>query len=222
MDKEFYNGVFNFTFDYEKFYRERNQLDNIEYDTCDSIQYYDFNLIQLAIQKVINKEIDYRYFAYWCNAYNWIITAGYHIDSRIKYIIYQEISWFLDGLSFTNQQDSLKEGKKWIEEFNLLDDIFRTNDWKAFYDPTECVDTVLFYNDKKKIFTITRMNWIPNDYQDQDIILVSEEELVEKIKYYKMHYYFFEYEKIKYLDLDIRKALKKVKRSKVLRKLHFS
>ncbi len=215
MDKEFYNGVFNFTFDYEKFYREKNQLENIDFDTCDSIQYYDFNLIQLAIQKVMNKEIDYRYFAHWCNAYNWMITRNYHLKRGIKYFIYQEISWFLDGLSFRDKKVSFKEGKKWIEDFKLLDDIFRTNDWKVFYAPTLYADTILFYNDKTEIFTITRMSWIKNDYQDQDIILVSEEELVVKINYYKKCYHFYEYEKVKYLDDNIRKTLKNLKKKTI-------
>ncbi len=216
MDKEFYNGVFNFTFDYEKFYREKNQLENIDYDTCDSIQYYDFNLIQLAIHKVMNQEIDYRYFAHWCNAYNWMITRNYHLKRGIKYFIYQEISWFLDGLSFRDKKVSFKEGKKWIEDFKLLDDIFRTNDWKVFYAPALFSDyndqNVLFYNDKKKIFTIMYMEWIRNGFNNQNVVFISEEELVEKINYYKKCYHFYEYEKVKYLDDNIRKALKKIKK----------
>lgn len=215
FDKSFYDGVFNFTLDYDKFYQDVKQLDQIKYDIEDSFdKYYSIELIEKALNMFVDKKINYAYFANWCNAYNWIINACYNddnfnISNGMKNAILDEISWSLDGLSFTNRQIKLKEAKQLLNNFRLLDDMYiHSNDWKAFYAPTTNASfnedqNVLFYNETKKIFTIIHMDHIENGYSDSSIKFLKRKKFLDRVKFFNINYKFIEYTSIEFLDDNI-------------------
>ena len=183
-------------------------------------KYYSFEKIKTALTKHQNMELDYQYFSNWCNAYNWIINGGFKNRQEnkrrtmIEQVIMEEISWSLDSLSFVDKDLTKKDVNRHIEEFRILDDIYRNFfDWKVLYTPASDVKTdneqyAVFYNDKLKKFSIIYMDQLKNGYHDDQIIKTPMDDLIKKLKFFKKNYFFDKYAEISFRDVELKRVLK--------------
>ena len=183
-------------------------------------KYYSFEKIKTALTKHQNRELDYQYFSNWCNAYNWIINGGFKNSQQskrrtmIEQIIMEEISWSLDSLSFADKDLTKKDVIKHIEEFKILDEIYRNFfDWKVLYTTAADVKTdneqyAVFFNDKIKKFSIVYIDQLKNGYHDDQIIKMPVDDLIEKLKFFEKNYHFDEYAEISFRDAEFKSILK--------------
>lgn len=104
FDKELFERICNVTCSFEELELFVADIDNKEFDLDNAFEkYYRIESIIKAIQLYDDKVIDARYLAYWANAYDWIIMAGFYEQNdcvSLKTIIEREISEWLDSLSF--------------------------------------------------------------------------------------------------------------------------
>lgn len=183
-------------------------------------KYYSFKIIKTALIKHQNRELNYQYFSNWCNAYNWIINGGFknrqENDRRtmIEQVIMEEISWSLDSLSFVDKNLTKKDVNRHIEEFRILDEIYKNfSDWKVLYTSVGNVETdneqyAIFFNDRIKKFSIIYIDQFKNEYQDDQIVKLSISDLIEKLEFLKKNYFFDEYAEISFRDVELKRVLK--------------
>ena len=105
-NKEVFDKIINATCSFDELEAFLTDINKKEFDLDNSFEkYYNVERILYVIRRYENKEIDDEYLSCWMNAYNWIIMAGFKIESvndefSFKDWLMWEISNWLDGLTF--------------------------------------------------------------------------------------------------------------------------
>ena len=143
-NKELFDKIINVTCTFKELETFVIDIDEKEFDLENAFEkYYNVEIILNAICRYENKEIDDKYLSYWMNAYNWIIMAGFKIESKSKEIAFQdwvvwEISDWLDSLSFFDDSDDWFNLEDYKNSFVIIDKIYKNiNDWKCLFVHTD-------------------------------------------------------------------------------------
>lgn len=198
-DKDLIEKICNLTCDKNDVYRNQTTI-NYDYEYPFK-KYYDVNIIIGAFNKYLSKEWDDRTLAGWFCIYNWIICGGFHDDLKenlnsLEEFLKDVISWYLDGLSFFDEENYLEDGMNdvysWIDGFKNLDHIWQTrNDWKAVYAMVGKFAAfnenqyVVLINEKLNEYIIIHSDHLENGFEDEIFKYTTEEEfakLIEKLK----------------------------------------
>ena len=196
-NKDLYNKIINASCSFEELELFISDIDKKEFDLDNAFEkYYDLERIIYAINRYENKEVDDKYLAYWMNAYNWIIMAGFKIESKNNEIsfldwVVWEISDWLDSLSFFDDSDDWFNLGDYKNSFRIIDEIYKNiNDWKCVFAHTDewgdnDEDVVLLVvNDKTK--ELVKI-YASLDYLNErvDFPRIEEDEFEKKIKQLK-------------------------------------
>lgn len=196
-NKDLYNKIINANCSFEELESFVSGIDKKEFDLDNAIEkYYDVEKILYAINRYENKEVDDKYLAYWMNAYNWIIMAGFKIESKNNEIsfldwVVWEISDWLDSLSFFDDSDDWFNLDDYKNSFKIIDGIYKNiNEWDCVFAHTDewggnDDDVVLLVvNDKTK--ELVKI-YASLDYLNEkvDFPRIEEDELEKKIKQLK-------------------------------------
>lgn len=164
FDKELFNKICTATCSFEELENFVVKIDKKEFDLDNAFaKYYSLERILYVIAKYKAKQIIDRFLAYWANAYNWIIMSGFKIsyhkekgNRSMKEIIVDEISDWLDSLSFFDDDEEFFDVNNYAEAFSTLDEIYKNaNEWEVEYAPTNefCEENgdayILFINTSK-------------------------------------------------------------------------
>ena len=143
-NKELFDKIINATCMFEELEAFVIDIDKKKFDLDKAFEkYYNLERILYAIRRYENNEIDDRYLSYWMNAYNWIIMAGFKIESENNEISFHdwvvwEISDWLDSLSFFDDSDDWFNLEDYKNSFIIIDKIYKNiNDWKCFFAHTD-------------------------------------------------------------------------------------
>ena len=168
-NKELFKRICNVSCSFEELKAFVIKISKKEFDLNNPFEkYYDLKKILFAIQRYEKKEIDDRYLAYWMNAYIWIIMGGFKIKAKDNLITFkewleEEISEWLDSLSFFDDSDDFYNLDDYKNALGVLDKIYRNaNDW----------DRVFAHTDKF------------GDNEDDVVVLVSNSKTKEYVKIY--------------------------------------
>ena len=121
------------------------KIDKQEFDLENAFEkYYSLERILFVINKYKAKQITDKFLAYWANAYNWILMSGFKVsyhkeDSTrsMQEILIDEISDWLDSLSFFDEDEDCFNANEYIEAFSSLDEIYKNlQEWELEYAPT--------------------------------------------------------------------------------------
>ena len=196
-NKDLYNKIIHVSCSFEELETFVSGIDKKEFDLDNAFEkYYDLERIIYAINRYENKEVDDKYLAYWMNAYNWIIMAGFKIESKNNEISFRdwvvwEISDWLDSLSFFDDSDDWFNLGDYKNSFRIIDEIYKNiNDWKCVFAHTDewgdnDEDVVLLVvNDKTK--ELVKI-YASLDYLNErvDFPRIEEDEFEKKIKQLK-------------------------------------
>ena len=186
-DKDLYNKIINASCSFEELEKFVIKIDKKEFDLDNAFEkYYDVERILYAIRRYENKEINDRYLAYWMNAYDWIIMAGFKTEPKNKEITFQdwvewEISDLLDSLAFFDDSDDWYNLDDYKNSFIALDKVYKNiNNWKCVFAHTD--------------------EWGDND--DDVVLLVVNDKTKEFVKMYGELDYLNEKVKIDKVELD--------------------
>ena len=143
-NKKLFDKIINATCTFDELEEFVTDIDKKEFDLDKAFEkYYKVERILYVIRRYENKEIDDEYLSCWMNAYNWIIMAGFKIESETKKFSFPdwvvwEISHWLDGLTFF---DDLADGfniEDYKNSFITLDKIYKNlNDWTCLIAHTD-------------------------------------------------------------------------------------
>lgn len=165
FDQKMYEKICTVSCTFEELENFVSDIDKKEFDLDNAFQkYYSLGCILSAIKKYKAKQISDRFLGYWANAYDWIIMSGFQITCHkeknnisIKEIVVDEISEWLDSLSFFDDTEDVFDINTYEEVFSTLEEIYRnTSVWEIKYAPTKefCKEEggvwVLFINDSEK------------------------------------------------------------------------
>lgn len=196
-NKDLYNKIINASCSFEELELFISDIDKKEFDLDNAFEkYYDVEKILYAINRYENKEVDDKYLAYWMNAYNWIIMAGFKIESKNNEIsfldwVVWEISDWLDSLSFFDDSDDWFNLDDYKNSFKIIDGIYKNiNEWDCVFAHTDewggnDDDVVLLVvNDKTK--ELVKI-YASLDYLNErvDFPRIEEDEFEKKIKQLK-------------------------------------
>ena len=196
-NKDLYNKIINASCSFEELELFISDIDKKEFDLDNAFEkYYDVEKILYAINRYENKEVDDKYLAYWMNAYNWIIMAGFKIESKNNEIsfldwVVWEISDWLDSLSFFDDSDDWFNLDDYKNSFKIIDGICKNiNEWDCVFAHTDewggnDDDVVLLVvNDKTK--ELVKI-YASLDYLNErvDFPRIEEDEFEKKIKQLK-------------------------------------
>jgi len=196
-NKDLYNKIINASCSFEELELFISDIDKKEFDLDNAFEkYYDVEKILYAINRYENKEVDDKYLAYWMNAYNWIIMAGFKIESKNNEIsfldwVVWEISDWLDSLSFFDDSDDWFNLDDYKNSFKIIDGIYKNiNEWDCVFAHTDewggnDDDVVLLVvNDKTK--ELVKI-YASLDYLNErvDVPRIEEDEFEKKIKQLK-------------------------------------
>jgi len=196
-NKDLYNKIINASCSFEELEFFVSDIDKKELDLDNAFEkYYDVNKILYVINRYENKEVGDKYLTYWMNAYNWIIMAGFKIESKNNEISFRDwvvwkISDWLDGLSFFDDSDDWVSLEDYKSSFKVIDGIYKNiNEWDCVFAHTDerggYDDAVVFLvvNDKTKELVKIYGNL---DYLNAkvDFSRIEEDELEEKIEQLK-------------------------------------
>lgn len=210
-DKELYGKIIGASCTMEELKTFGTNLDKKEFDVENAFEkYYDLQKILYAIKRYEDKEISDKYLAYWMNAYNWIIMAGFKAERENDGITFQEwivweISDWLDSLSFFDDSDDCYNLDDYKNSFTTMDKIYKTiDDWKRVFAHTDewgdNEDDVLFlvYNEKTKEFV---KMYAELDYlnEEVDIERIELDELIKQVKQLKEE----GFQELKYGTFDV-------------------
>lgn len=164
FNQELFNNICAGVCTFEELKSFVTKIDEKEFDLNNAFEkYYSLERILCVIDKYKAKQINDKFLAYWANAYNWIIMSGfkvsYHNEKSIyskKEIVVDEISDWLDSLSFFDDDEELFDIDNYVEVFSTLDEIYKNiQEWELHYAPTNefCDEPgdmwILFTNPKK-------------------------------------------------------------------------
>ena len=196
-NKDLYNKIINASCSFEELELFISDIGKKEFDLDNAFEkYYDVEKILYAINRYENKEVDDKYLAYWMNAYNWIIMAGFKIESKNNEIsfldwVVWEISDWLDSLSFFDDSDDWFNLDDYKNSFKIIDGIYKNiNEWDCVFAHTDewggnDDDVVLLVvNDKTK--ELVKI-YASSDYLNErvDFPRIEEDEFEKKIKQLK-------------------------------------
>ena len=196
-NKDLYNKIINASCSFEELELFISDIDKKEFDLDNAFEkYYGVEKILYAINRYENKEVDDKYLAYWMNAYNWIIMAGFKIESKNNEISFRdwvvwEISDWLDSLSFFDDSDDWFNLDDYKNSFKIIDGICKNiNEWDCVFAHTDewgdnDEDVVLLVvNDKTK--ELVKI-YASLDYLNErvDFPRIEEDEFEKKIKQLK-------------------------------------
>lgn len=143
-NKQLFEKICNVTCSFEELESFVIKIDKKEFDLEQPFEkYYDLDKILLAIKRYEDKEISDRYLAYWMNAYDWIVSGGFKVESKENVISFKkwlqwEISEWLDSLSFFDDSEDFYNLDKYKNVFTVLDKVYRTCDeWEIVFAHTE-------------------------------------------------------------------------------------
>ena len=195
-DKELFNKIINVSCTFEELEAFVIDIVKKEFDLENAFdKYYSVETILKAIRRYENKEIDDRYLSYWMNAYDWIIMAGFKMESENKEIYFKdwlvwEISNLLDSLSFFDNTEDWYNLEDYTTCFKILDKIYKNlNDWKCLFAHTdewgdnEDDVVLLITNHKTKEFVKTygNLDYLNEDVRIQKIELAELERQIENL-----------------------------------------
>ena len=193
-NKDLYNKIIHVSCSFEELETFVSGIDKKEFDLDNAFEkYYDVEKILYAINRYENQEVDDKYLAYWMNAYNWIIMAGFKIESKNNEIsfldwVVWEISDWLDSLSFFDDSDDWFNLDDYRNSFKIIDGIYKNiNEWDCVFAHTDewggnDDDVVLLVvNDKTK--ELVKI-YASLDYLNErvDFPRIEEDEFEKKIK----------------------------------------
>ena len=169
FDKVLFEKICNITCTLDELKGFNSKIYEKEFDVHNCFEkYYSLDVILKCIQLRKDKRITDKYFAYWCNAYDWIIMGGFkgkandenenNID--VATILIWEISDWLDSLSFYD--DGFYDLDVYVRNFRVLDSIYKNHrKWEVFYsfgsetyddgEPINAI-SVLFINKIKNVY----------------------------------------------------------------------
>ena len=196
-NKDLYNEIINASCSFEELEFFVSDIDKKEFDLNNAFEkYYDVEKILYAINRYENKEVDDKYLAYWMNAYNWIIMAGFKIESKNNEIAFLdwvmwEISDWLDSLSFFDDSDDWFNLDDYKNSFKIIDGIYKNiNEWDCVFAHTDewggNDDDVVLLVVKDKTKELVKI-YASLDYLNEkvDFPRIEEDELEKKIKQLK-------------------------------------
>ena len=196
-NKDLYNKIINASCSFEELEFFVSDIDKKEFDLDNAFEkYYDVEKILYAINRYENKEVDDKYLAYWMNAYNWIIMAGFKIESKNNEIAFLdwvmwEISDWLDSLSFFDDSDDWFNLDDYKNSFKIIDGIYKNiNEWDCVFAHTDewggNDDDVVLLVVKEKTKELVKI-YASLDYLNEkvDFPRIEEDELEKKIKQLK-------------------------------------
>ena len=197
-NKEVFDKIINATCSFEELESFVTDIDKKEFDTDNAFEkYYNIERILYVIRRYKNKEIGDEYLSCWMNAYNWIIMAGFKIESvndefSFKDWLMWEISNWLDGLTFFDDSADAFNVEDYKNSFIIIDKIYKDlNDWTCFLAHTdkwgnnEDYLTILTINYKTKEFVKMHADL---SYLNEDVKIEKKEfdELKKKIEQLKL------------------------------------
>lgn len=164
FDKELFDKICNVTCTFDELKNFTVKISEQQFDLDNAFEkYYSLDRILLAIEKYQKQEIDDKFLACWANAYNWIIRAGFESSPffakgvTIKEILIEEISDWLDSLSFFEEEAECFIISEYIEVFSSLNTIYQNLDEWCFdyaqiyeFDEEYGDVTILFVNEQEK------------------------------------------------------------------------
>ena len=109
-------------------------IDTKEFDSDKPFEkYYRVGTLLSAIEKYQAKEIDADFLACWMVAYNWIIMGGFRIEESnknfsLREFLIWELSDWIDGLSFFEDEDDWYDLNEYKTTFKVLDCVLRDID----------------------------------------------------------------------------------------------
>lgn len=186
------------------------EIDKKEFDIDNAFnKYYNVDKILMAIDRYKNKEIDAKFLACWMNAYNWIIMAGFKIESKDKEIAFKdlvvwEISDWLDSLSFFDDSDDWFNLEDYKHSFKIIDSVYKSiNDWHCVFAHTdewgdnEDDVVLLAINNKTKQFVKI---YASLDYLNEKVTFpkIEENKIIKEIERLKCA----DYQELKYGFFD--------------------
>ena len=164
-DKDLYNKILSVSCSFEELENFVIDINKKEFDLDNAFEkYYDVEKILYAIRRYEIGEVSDKYLAYWTNAYNWIIMAGFKLKKEETEITFQEfledlITDWLDSLSFFDDSDDWYNLDDYKNTYIALDKVYKNiNDWERIFAHTDEFGdndddvVVLAYNNKTKEF----------------------------------------------------------------------
>ncbi|MDY5264611.1 MAG: hypothetical protein SPH07_06205 [Eubacteriales bacterium] len=164
-DKDLYNKILSVSCSFEELENFVIDINKKEFDLDNAFEkYYDVEKILYAIRRYERGEVEDKYLAYWMNAYNWIIMAGFKLKKEETEITFQEfledlITDWLDSLSFFDDSDDWYNLDDYKNTYIALDKVYKNiNDWEHIFAHTDEFGdndddvVVLAYNNKTKEF----------------------------------------------------------------------
>ena len=196
-NKEVFDKIINATCTFEELEAFVIDIDNKEFDTDNTFEkYYKAERILYVIRRYENKEIDDEYLSCWMNAYNWIIMAGFKIESENKEFSFQdwvvwEISNLLDGLTFFDDSTDEFNIEDYKNSFIIIDKIYKNlNDWTCFLAHTdkwrELEDVVVLltinYKTKEFVKMYADLGYLIEDVKTEKMELDELKKEIEQLK----------------------------------------
>ncbi len=184
-NKELFDKIINATCTFEELEAFVIDIDKKEFDLDKAFEkYYNVERILYAIRRYENKEIDDRYLSYWMDAYNWIIMAGFKIESKNNEFSFQdwvewEISDWLDSLSFFDDSDDWFNIEDYKNSFIIIDKIYKSiNDWKCLFAHTD------EWRDNEDVVVLLTINYKTKEFVKMyaDLGYLNEDVKVEKME----------------------------------------
>lgn len=143
-DKELSDKIISVSCTFEELEAFVINIDKKEFDIDNAFEkYYDAERILYVIRRYENKEISDKYLAYWMDAYNWIIMAGFRTEQENKEIVFKnwlvwKISDWLDSLSFFDDSEDYITLGDYKNSFLIMDKIYKSIDeWKCVFAHTD-------------------------------------------------------------------------------------
>ena len=196
-NKEVFDKIINATCTFEELEAFVTDIDKKEFDLDKSFEkYYNVERILYVINLYENKEIDDEYLSCWMNAYNWIIMAGFKIESENNEFSFRdwvvwEISNWLDGLTFFDDSENGFNSENYKNSFIIIDKIYKNlNDWTcllAHTDKWEGIEDVVVlltinYKTKEFVKIYGDLGYLNEDVEIEKMELVDLKKKIEQLK----------------------------------------
>lgn len=143
-DKELFGKIISASCTFEELEAFVINIDKKEFDLENAFEkYYEARRILYVIRRYEKKEISDKYLAYWMDAYNWIIMAGFRTEQENKEIVFKDwlvwkISDWLDSLSFFDDSEDYITLEDYKNSFLIMDKIYKSIDeWKCVFAHTD-------------------------------------------------------------------------------------
>ena len=169
FNQELFNKICKVSCGEEELRAFVHTINRQEFDLENAFEkYYSIACILSAIRKYKEREINDEFLAYWANAYNWILMSGFKISSysskgnrTTKEVIIDEISEWLDSLSFFDDEEDFYDINEYVDVFTTLDEIYQNEEeLRTVYETTNefCEEDgdawIAFINDNKRRYLV--------------------------------------------------------------------